>query len=178
MITNTMPAKSTIAFSAFSLFLSSILFEGCAGTGATLRIVDCNGSTKALDENASGSANVVKVTTISAGAAPSLTLTNSESNQLTATVNDGVAVFPGVPPGTWVLTSAAPAYLSDIELEHEEGSPWGEAALIGAGIAAAIIIYDHNNGGGHGSPPASGPTCPTCNPDDDAPSIDPFALRR
>lgn len=177
-----------ILFSFLSLFLSA---KTCYSQG--IRIIDCNGNTRAIRQQAqqiSATQSQVQIEVIDASGqlanGGEFKLFNAKGDILKAVAQNGIAKFPVVDSGVWMLGSDTPGFFySSISLSDpiipafwdsagEFLSQAGNIILVTGAVVGAAVVVDHttNGGGGGSTPPSMG--CPTCDPDEVAPSIPPF----
>ena len=190
-----MPNKYLSRIALLSIIILSFVSSADA---AVLRIVDCNGHTKALREIEPAGETSVKISVVTgtgaAATGESLKLMHPDGTVLRAVSKDGVADFGSVGPGTWVVAAEdGNVFFSSIVLGGPiVAGPWWSfgtgsvlediaivAGVVTAGVVAAVAV-DHFDGGGGGSSsgnspdPGASPTCPACNPDANAPSVPGF----
>jgi hypothetical protein len=153
---------------------------------ASLRVVDCNGQTRALKSVTIEEVTEVQVQ-LNSLEVRDLKLVNSKGEVLHGEIEDGVATFSDVPADIWVLTSNDPAaFYTKISFQPSLPGFWvtaGEVALVAVGVVGVAAIAGAFGGGGgggdsHGDGSGGGDVCATCNPDQDAPSIGPFSITR
>ena len=188
MITNTMAPKSINYLSSPSsvvLFVFLALFTCLppAVAQGTLRIVDCQGKTRAVKQTSVESTDVqVKLNSTEIQNA---SLTNRKGDVIQGSVSDGIATFAAVPTDIWVLSTNTPGgFFSEITFNSTPAGFWvdaGNIALVTAGIVGAVLIggaFDGDSSGDNGDASSGGGGCSTCNPDQGAPSIGPFSSIR
>lgn len=148
-----------------------------------VRVVDCQGHTRAVEQVPSGEPVDVQVS-VQTQDVGQVTLTNSRGEVLRGVVLDGNVTFSGVTPDIWVLSSDTPgALFSQINFSSTPVGFWvqvGEVALVVGGIVGAVFIADAidrrgSSGGDNGDHSPQPPVCPACEPDQSAPSIEPFS---
>lgn len=153
---------------------------------ASLRVVDCNGRTRALKDVGMQEVTDVEVQ-LNSLEVRDLRLVNNKGEVLEGEIEDGLATFSDVPAGIWVLTSKDPAaFYTKISFQPSPPGFWiraGEVALVSVGVVGVAAIagaFDGGGGGGdsHDGGSDGGDVCATCNPDQDAPSIGPFSITR
>lgn len=133
---------------------------------AQLVITDCFGFTRAIQNVDPGSLSNVQVNVSDAFGSPlngaEMTLTNSVTGEIsTAVVQNGVASFPGVAPGTFSVTTAATgASVGSVSISAASAgiiaagtaTAVGAGVLGGAGVAAVAVGQQVNSavqGGGN-----------------------------
>ena len=172
----------------------SSLFFLSSAQALPLRIVDCRGKTRALNEATSEEPSDVSVHVESQpGVAQNthVTLVSSSGEEVSATVEDGIAQFHNLAPGTWVMSADGPGlYFSEITLGKIPFffTPLGEGSLIVAGSVTGVLVGDKiaNSGssggssgnGGSGGGGGAGAPCVACDPNANAPSVGTFSIRR
>jgi hypothetical protein len=148
-----------------------------------VRVVDCQGHTRAVEQVPSGEPVDVEVS-VQTQDVGQVTLTNSRGEVVRGVVFERTVTFSGVTPDIWVLSSDTPgALFSQISFSSTPVGFWvqaGEIALVVGGIVGAVFIADAidrrgSSGGGDGDHSPQPPVCPACNPDQGAPSIEPFS---
>lgn len=153
---------------------------------ASLRVVDCNGRTRAFKSVTIEEVTEVQVQ-LNSLEVRDLRLVNNKGDVLHGEIEDGLATFLGVPADIWVLTSTDPAaFYTKISFQPSLPGFWiqaGEVALVAVsvvGVAAIAGAFGGGGGGGDGHSGGSGggDVCATCNPDQEAPSIGPFSITR
>jgi len=161
-----------------------------------LRIVDCDGVTRASQRVDPATRNRVEVEVRDSSGQPAngqeVSVTNATTGQIvTATALNGVVVFPELAPGVWSMTSSASGLVfssvaigADLTLAAASAA-LGGAVLVGGGVTVGVVeVVDQIDGGSsndQGVPtplPTMLPTpLPTplpcnCDPDEDAPELD------
>ncbi len=153
---------------------------------ASLRVVDCNGRTRALKNVTIEEVTDVEVQ-LNSLEVRDLRLVNNKGDVLHGEIEDGLATFSNVPADIWVLTSNDPAaFYTKISFQPSLPGFWvraGEVALVAVGVVGVAAIAGAFGGGGgggdgHGGGSGGGDVCATCNPDQEAPSIGPFSITR
>lgn len=190
------------------LFLAAATFglfnfaSRCDAQG--IRILDCNGQTRAVHQIPQALDYVVRVSIVDRLGQPQrdseVTLTSREGNVSASTDVDGIAELTGVKPGVWLVGSPQEGlFYTSITLSdsirggfwHEVGSTAVDvlevAAVAGVAVGAGVLIYEAtdgdggggNDGGGNGDGGGSmpGDDCSACAPDASAPSVSGFRGR-
>lgn len=173
--------------------LALIIFALPSISQSQIHILDCNGTTRAYKAGptAANTEVIIKVSDKAQNPATGVKvkLVNKAGETLVATSSEGSAIFNSVPAGTWVIDPEQGSYyFSEISI-YDPSPLWlSNGPLLGfigggaVGIAALGGAFDGNSGrdGNSAAPPTPEPTpfCPTCNPDEEAPSVQPFALNK
>jgi hypothetical protein len=194
MITNTMLGKSINYFlgdSKFKLYrraaICSFLQIVFAQTAIcqSLRIVDCQGKTRAVRQVPTSEPTEMKVQ-LNSSEIKSVKIVNAKGEVIDGVIEDGIATFSDVPTDIWVLTTDTPGgFFSNITFNPAPVGLWsdvGNVALVTAGVVGAVVIGGAIEGSSSssddGDAGSGGGACVTCNPDQGAPSISPFSSRR
>ncbi len=161
-----------------------------------VRIVDCQGKTKAFRQNLTTTDNVVRIDVIDAAGQLAengeISLVNAKGTVLKSSVTNGIAEFPQISPGVWMISSSDQGlFFTQIALsDYAPPTFWQSAGssivkgaeialVVGAAVGAAILIDDATDGSSrkNGSSVIDTPSdnsCTSCNPDAVAPSIPDF----
>jgi hypothetical protein len=151
---------------------------------AALRVVDCQGKTRALKNVSLEELTDIEVA-LNSTEVGDLKLINAKGEEIRASISDDVATFSDVPTDIWVLTTTTPgAFYTKISFDPSPQLFWiraGEVALVAVGVVGAVALTGAFDGGGSGGDSDGGSgdgICATCNPDQEAPSIGPFSITR
>ena len=174
----------------------SILNAGLISTVAHaqgIRIVDCQGKTKAYRSQISPTDNNISVDVVNSFgqkvSSGEISLFNSKGQVIKAAISDGIAEFNSIEPGVWMISSDDKGlFFTQIAMNdlvpatfwQSAGSTLTKVAeialVVGVVVGATIAIDEATDGSGGGSSGNSGPpdTCSSCDPDLIAPSIPEF----
>lgn len=194
MVTNMIASKSINFFRSSAVKTLRFVFCGVVVCGlvvpkthaqslAALRVVDCNGHTRAMKNVDIGEVTDVEVRLKSLDV-KDLRLINGKGEVLHGEIDEDVATFSDVPTDIWVLTSNDPAaFYTEISFNPSLPGFWiraGEVVLVAAGVVGIVALAGAFDGGGGNNGGGSGGSddCPTCNPDQEAPSVGPFSMTR
>lgn len=166
-----------------------------------IRILDCNGQTRAVHQISTALAYTVSVKVVDrdgvAKGDSELTLTNKSGKFTALTSAEGIAEFANIEPGVWLVGgNQTGLYYSSITLSDTyRGGFWdsvgnvasdvlGVAAVAGVAVGVGILIDDATDGSGGGGDAGGGDSggmpggeCTSCNPDAAAPSVPGFRQR-
>jgi hypothetical protein len=161
----------------------------------SLKIVDCNGSTRAFKRQVTPNNNNIRVDLVDQNGVPlesgEVNLLNAEGKIVNAAIANGTAEFSALEPGVWMISSPnSGVFFTKIALTEFIAPPFWQSAgvglgkaaeialVIGAVVGAAVIVDEvsDSNGGGDGDDSVSPPSdvCLSCDSDAIAPTIPDF----